>query len=126
MRPEITLSNSLRECTMDCSEEFKYKFPTTKKRTHIKESNKAIFIQRQIPCFLTYDIKFSGKVTRKTADCLQLMHRDCETITLNGQYGEELGVELMLEPMKVYCEHVDISGTLKVLCEMTAPRLCED
>ena len=119
IRPDIVLENSQRTCTITPKEEFKYKTPIPKKRSHTKESNKAIFIQREVPCFLTTEIQFSGKVNKDTAYCLEQLHRDCETIELTGQYGEVLGVEMMLEEMQYYCEHAEFSGKFMVLCEIT-------
>ena len=121
-RPNIILTNEQRECVISCREGFRYEPYIPKKRTFTKESTKAIFINRLTPCFITGEIEFTGEVLKSTADCLLEMHRDCETIELQGQYGEVLGVELTLSSVKHYCSYSDVKGKFTVLCEETPPQ----
>lgn len=117
-RPDIKLTNSEGTCTIDVKQEFIYKPFLPKKRSYTKETNKAIFIQRQTPNFLTGEISFSGKVNKDTGDCLLQMHRACETVTFEGQYGETYGVDFMLEDLEYMYDHAKIKGKMIVLCEI--------
>lgn len=118
IRPDITLTNSQRTCIITCKEEFTYDPYLPEKRSYVKQSNKAVFIQREVPNFLMGKIKFKGKVNKDTAECLYNLHRDCETTELKGQYGEVLGVDFKLDKFKYYKEHAEIEGQMTVLCEI--------
>jgi len=118
IRPNIVLRTDQNQCIITCNEEFRYPRYIPKKRIKKKETLKAVFIQRNIPCFVTGEIEFKGKVFKSTADCLFAMNRECDTIELRGQYGEILGVELMDLKIKDGYSLSEISGKFLVLCEI--------
>lgn len=119
-RPDIVLTNTQRTCTITCKEEFTYKPYIPKKRTVLKKSTKAVFLQRSVPQFINGDvISFKALVLKPTAYCLYQMHKDSEVIEFTGQYGEQYTIELSKFEMELNYSYATISGEMTVLCVQT-------
>lgn len=117
-RNDIIFQNTERTCTITCREEFLYKPYTPKKRSTLKKTNKALFIQKSEPFFLYGDnVAFTAKVSKQNADCIYLMYSDNLPIEFTGQYGEQYTIELIEPPEIMYkYSYAEITGQLTIMC----------
>lgn len=120
IRSNIVLkTEGLSDIIITPKEYFSYKPYIPSKRSIVKETQKAVFIQRSVPCFVTGEFSFESKIFKQNADALLQFYRQCSTIEFSGQYGEVLGVEILeLEVMYGY-RLAEVTGKFQVLCEIT-------